>query len=378
MPRLLLILTVCLTGPLHAQSTTNPAASTQPPTTAPAAINVIPQPAPFPADVRTLAFGSCMRQDRPAPIWHAIRDARPDLFVFLGDNIYADTRDMAVMQAKYDTLLAHPAFAELRKTVRIVATWDDHDYGENDVGADYPMKEQSQLQFLRFIGEEPDSPRWHRPGVYISHRLKAGPLAVHLILLDTRYFRSPLTKANPRPPGAGPYAPTTDPQATVLGPDQWRWLQAQLQQPADLRIIGSSIQLVANEHGWEKWGNFPAERQRLLDLIDRDKTPTLIISGDRHVGEASALKLPGGKLLPDFTSSSLNASVVKPRPEPNAHRLGDLLFADNFGLIILDPDARTVRVQLRTAEGKPAADHAYRLGPSTLAALLTSTAPSPN
>jgi hypothetical protein len=40
-----------------------------------------------------------------------------------------------------------------------------------------------------------------------------------------------------------------------------------LRQPADVRVIVSSIQVLPDDHRFEKWGNFPAERRRLLALI---------------------------------------------------------------------------------------------------------------
>src|SRR5262245_32714787 len=51
-----------------------------------------------------IAFGSCAKQDKPQPIWNAVVELNPQLFVFLGDNIYADTLDMDVMRAKYALL----------------------------------------------------------------------------------------------------------------------------------------------------------------------------------------------------------------------------------------------------------------------------------
>src|SRR3989337_529307 len=37
-----------------------------------------------------IAFGSCAKQTKDQPIWDAVLAAKPDLFVFLGDNIYGD------------------------------------------------------------------------------------------------------------------------------------------------------------------------------------------------------------------------------------------------------------------------------------------------
>src|SRR5262249_13354725 len=97
-------------------------------------VQAAPRPArasdPHPALDRTLsriAFGSCSKQSKDQPIWDAVLEAKPDLFIFLGDNIYADTRDAAVMAEKYQAFAAKPGFKRLRETTPIVAMWDDHD-----------------------------------------------------------------------------------------------------------------------------------------------------------------------------------------------------------------------------------------------------------
>jgi alkaline phosphatase D len=94
-----------------------------------------------------IAFGSCAKQSKDQPIWDAVLATKPELFVFLGDNIYGDTRDMKELRAKYAQLAAKPGFQRLRASTPLLATWDDHDFGEDDAGADYPMKEESRRSF---------------------------------------------------------------------------------------------------------------------------------------------------------------------------------------------------------------------------------------
>ena len=79
--------------------------------------------------------------------------SHPQLLLLLGDNIYADTKDMNVMRRKYAKLAAMPGFRALRDACPILATWDDHDLGANDAGSDYPKKEDSQKIFLDFFGD---------------------------------------------------------------------------------------------------------------------------------------------------------------------------------------------------------------------------------
>ena len=153
-------------------------------------------------------------------------------------------------------------------------------------------------------------------------------------MLDTRYHRDPLERSTDGVPRPGPYAPTGDTSKTVLGDEQWRWLAEQLRTPADVRLLASSIQIVADEHGWETWGNFPHERERLYKLIDRTNAGGVFaISGDRHLMEISR-DVGRGSPYPiyDFTSSGL---TQKPQMinDPNSRRVGPVLRETNFGVI---------------------------------------------
>ena len=37
-----------------------------------------------------IAFGSCANQNAPQPIWDAVLAYRPEVFLFVGDNVYGD------------------------------------------------------------------------------------------------------------------------------------------------------------------------------------------------------------------------------------------------------------------------------------------------
>jgi alkaline phosphatase D len=306
-----------------------------------------------------IAFGSCAKQDRPQPIWDAVVGTDPQLFLFIGDNIYGDSRDMAVLQAKWDLLGAQPGYQRLRAAAPVLAVWDDHDYGENDAGADYPPRRESQKVFLDFFDEPADSPRRQRDGVYLAKTFGPPGRRVQVILLDTRFFRGALTRqkweAEAGSGEHGSYVPTNDPEATILGETQWQWLEAQLKQPADLRIIASSIQVVPDQHGWEKWGNFPHERKRLFELIRATRAEgVVLLSGDRHHAEISRLPADAvGYPLHDVTSSSLNAPS-KWRNELNDDRVGVIYTGENFGTVAVDwqqPDP-LVRLQIRDIAGE--------------------------
>jgi alkaline phosphatase D len=312
-----------------------------------------------------IAVGSCAKQDRPQPIWDAVLGARPELFLFVGDNIYGDTLDVGVLREKYAQLGAVPGFAKLRARSRVLATWDDHDYGANDAGAEYPEKVESQKAFLDFFEEPADSPRRKQEGVYAAETFGPEGRRVQVILLDTRYFRSPLQKKATREPGTGPYEASPDPEATLLGEAQWAWLAERLREPAELRVIASSIQVVAADHGWEKWANFPRERQRLFDLItDANANGVIILSGDRHTAELSVERQAGPYPLYDLTASSLN-NPLKPTDaiEGNTRRLGEVYRGENFGTVTIDWDQPDPRIGLKIVglDGKEVVAHEVRL-----------------
>ncbi len=318
--------------------------------------------------IRSIAFGSCLKQDRPAPILETVAALKPDLFIFLGDNVYGDTENMAELMARYEQLGAQPGFRKLRDACRILAVWDDHDYGANDAGAEFELKDESKRVMLDFFGEPAGSPRRARPGNYDAVVLGPEGRRVQVILLDLRSFRSPLLKGDPDPAGAGtpgPYIRNEDLMATMLGPDQWLWLEEQLAQPAELRIIASSIQFAATDHRFEKWGNLPFERERVLKAIrDAKAEGVVFISGDRHHAELSRIgEGMSGYPTYDLTSSALNQTGEWVN-EINTCRAGCVYREPNFGMIGIDwdqPDPQ-ITLQIRRGDGDVVIQQQFPLG----------------
>ncbi|WP_339858686.1 alkaline phosphatase D family protein [Pseudohongiella acticola] len=308
-----------------------------------------------------IAFGSCVHQDRPQPIWQAVLADEPEVFVFLGDNIYGDSEDPAVLQSKYEQLGAVDGFQRLREQTDVVAIWDDHDYGVNDGGAEYPGKEASRQVMLDFWNEPEDSERRSRPdGIYTSYEYGESGQKVQLILLDLRWNRTPLVAVtDPAKREArqaldmGPYEADLSAAATMLGEAQWQWLQQQLMVDADLRIIGSSIQLLADFTGWESWANFPADRQRFFELLQSSPhVPTVLISGDTHWSEFSRIDDAGLPFaLVEMTSSGLTEEWHA--ISPNRHRVGEAFAVANYGLIDIgwSADAPVLDMSIRDQHG---------------------------
>jgi alkaline phosphatase D len=317
----------------------------------------------------TIAFGSCAHQDQPQPIWDAVVASQPDLFVFLGDNVYGDTQDMDVLRAKYDRLAAQPGYQRLQENTPVVATWDDHDYGANDVGVEWPQKEASKQIFLDFFGEPAASERRLRDGgVYSSHVF--GPLErrVQVILLDTRWDRSPLARVSAaeyeerKKVYAGPYTATTDSDARILGEEQWRWLEEELRKPAAVRLIATSTPFLQDGTGWETWANFPVERARLIRLIaETGADGVIFITGDTHRGQFSRLTDGVPYPLWEVDSSGLTENWQWAAPDKN--RVGGFYAEDNYGLIHIDWNMSdpVIYMEIRDVKGEVAMQNTVRL-----------------
>ncbi|UCH74431.1 MAG: alkaline phosphatase family protein [Rhodospirillales bacterium] len=314
------------------------AASAQPATGAP--------PLPEEAAISRIAFGSCAFQWAEQPILRAVVDAKPNLYLSLGDAIYGDfdgkrTFDVTPdsLRAEWRRLADHPDWRHLVSHVPVLGTWDNHDYGHHSAGAEFLLKAESKEIFLDFFGEPEGSARRQRAGLYDAKVFGPSARRVQVILLDTRSFKSPPLLAE-RPEGArgslGKYAPNWDSEATLLGPEQWTWLEEQLRRPAELRIIASSGQVVADEKGMDEWGNYPLERRRLFDLIaETGAKGVVLLSGNVHFAEVSATD-EGPYPLVDFTSSGLTHTNKEYPKAPNRHRVAGPFVDSNFGLVTVD------------------------------------------
>ena len=307
-----------------------------------------------------IAFGSCLKQDEPAPILQTINQYGPQVFIFLGDNVYVDTDDRSEMQAAYDALAKLPGAQQLAQQSRVLAIWDDHDFGKNDGGADWPHKQMAKDIMLDFFNEPKGSARRAREGNYDAGVLGPPGRRVQVILLDTRWFRSELKRDEEAEETT--FVPNDDPEATLLGEAQWAWLEEQLTEPADIRIICSSIQLLSDRHRFEKWANFPSERERFLKLVE-NAGDVLVLSGDRHSAELSLMQYGGadGKVLLEATSSALNQSRVRSEAtlsevNPYRARTNQVYTEPNFGTIDIDWNFRLVVVSLRDLQGNVVAE----------------------
>jgi alkaline phosphatase D len=289
-----------------------------------------PKPIDTDQAVSVIAFGSCNKLSLPQNMWDYVTANDPNLWLWLGDIIYADTSDMRALAAEYRQLKTNPGYKSLRKKSQVIGIYDDHDYGINDGGKGFPMKRGAQKALLDFLDVPRQAPVRRQEGAYQAYTFGKGDQQIKIIILDTRYNRDTLI---PDPTKQRRYLPNME--GDMLGEAQWQWLENELaNSTASLNILCTSVQVISDEHPHEKWGNFPNSRKRLFSTIARIKPNNLLIlSGDRHMAEVSKMDIQGLPYpLYDFTSSGLT-HIRAGTAEPNKYRVGDLIVKRNFGLL---------------------------------------------
>jgi alkaline phosphatase D len=294
-----------------------------------------------------VAFGSCNKQFVENVLWKEVLKHNPNVWIWGGDNVYSDTDDMKKLKEDYNQQLQQEGYQKLLNTTKILGTWDDHDYGLNDGGTEFHAKNESQEQFLDFMGVDANDIRRDREGVYHSETIRSNEGSVKVILLDTRYFRTQLTKSETK---GRRFDPNPYGEGTMLGKTQWRWLKEELNNSeADFNLIVSSIQYLSSEHGFETWGNMPHEVDKLNTLIATSKAKgVIVLSGDRHISEFSRTNIDGVNYpLIDFTSSGMTHSYSSFDGEPNQYRDGKVVSELSFGLLKINFDTKKVIMQMR-------------------------------
>ena len=284
-----------------------------------------------------IGLGSCLDQDYPQPIWKSIKKEDLNYFIFLGDNVYGDTRygSLRKMKSAYDK--QKKVLPDFLNDISIFSIWDDHDFGINDGGADYRFKRRAQELYLDFWEITKDDDRSNREGIYFSENKVFFDKKFKFIFLDTRFFRSKLKgkKSN--------YIENIEPDATILGNAQWTWLENELKSDFDFLFIFSSIQIIAKDHRFEKWSNFPNERVKLFKLIEQFNDKTILFSGDRH--RAGIYRKNG---IIELTSSSMN----KPGSsfsETDSYLIGKTYPQENYG--VLEILENSIHIKIKDIKG---------------------------
>ncbi|GAB4184052.1 MAG: hypothetical protein Fur0032_25000 [Terrimicrobiaceae bacterium] len=288
-------------------------------------------------EVDRVAFGSCNRHELPQPVWEGVVAFRPQLWIWLGDNIYGDTQDMEVLGGKWRAQKERSDYQKAMEGVAVTGVWDDHDYGVNDGGKDYAKKEESKELFLKFLDVPPGDLRWEREGIYGSEVFGVPGRDVRVILLDVRSHRD-----KPRSGG------------DILGEAQWAWLEKTLSESrCAVHIFASGSQILPSEHRFEKWADYPEARERFLKLLAKyDVANPILLSGDRHHAEISVLKRDdGAQDLYEVTASGMTHSLSKNLNEKNSLRVGEGFGGLNFGTIEIDWEALRAELAIRDQAG---------------------------
>ncbi|MGB0452850.1 MAG: alkaline phosphatase D family protein [Bacteriovoracaceae bacterium] len=268
-------------------------------------------------------FGSCNKHHLPQDHLSAIASLDPDLFIWLGDNVYGDTYDMNLLQSKYQSLKSNSHFYNLYRTCPMIGTWDDHDFGKNNAGAEFLMKEMSQQHFLDFFDVPKDSPRREQKGIYSSSVHGPAGQKVKFILLDLRYHKEKKNKKT----------------ADMLGQEQWTWLENEIKNSdASFHIFCSSIGVLKGLPFVEDWSDYPRSYKRFMDLIDTYRpSGTFFISGDKHFG-ARITNTYKGQRYYEWMSSGMTHSIRKPFI-PVArfkYKKKNCYFEENFAQVLFD------------------------------------------
>ncbi|MDB4438462.1 hypothetical protein N9195_02625 [bacterium] len=190
------------------------------------------------ASLQRIAFGSCAKHWQPQPIWDAVIGKKPDLFVFLGVNIYGDTDGRTAwlvskgqMAGEWNSLADKPEFQRARFAMPFMATWDNHDYGSHAEGGELPVKEDVKEVFLNFFEEPEDSPRWKRSGFMMpKYLVRQENECRSFRSIQSSFKKDPTPKDERTKLGkVGGYLPDLDSGKTHLGKEQWSWLKSELE-----------------------------------------------------------------------------------------------------------------------------------------------------
>ena len=294
------------------------------------------------SELRRFAFASCNHQEDAQPLWPVMIADMPDLFVWGGDNIYAESHDANVIKAAYDYQNKIEPYRVLKSLVPIIGTWDDHDFGYNNSNGTFAAKRLSQEYLLDFLEEPKVSPRRVQDGVYTSYSFGHGARKVKFILIDNRYFKD------------------VDPTTPFLGVEQWHWLEDELKNSdAAINFIVSGLSVLSPSIPWsEEWADYKPEQEKLFRLIRQYgvRNP-VFLTGDKHFG--SIFTANG---FVEFLASGMTHNTRLPLRPYVRSKFPDAYFEFHYGLVDIDWNGRTptLTMAIRNAGGHSAETRKFR------------------
>lgn len=291
------------------------------------------------------AFVCCAMQGQGQELWAQVAAKDPELVVFAGNSVSSVRFDEKPLLAQYKKLDQVEGYRKLRQQVPFMAVWDEFDFGLRDGDSSFDGKIENRQAFLNYWNYIPKLQSASAKGV--EHSIIIGPPGqrVQILMLDTRFHATPWLTSGAE------FKKNWNGTDSLLGKDQWSWLEAELRKEADFRIVVSPLQLAANFSNQERWGLFPLDRQRFFDTLRAVRAKkVLVVSGGRGFGTLGKVDLlEGYGPLYDLTVGPLNGDVS--RREKDFHYVGKALEGPNFGLVEWDWKKRSVRVKLVDASG---------------------------
>lgn len=272
-------------------------------------------------NIKRIAIGSCNDQGDRQPLWQVMIKNKPDIFVWGGDNIYADWGKSERVARAYKKQNENPDYMAFKATTPFIGIWDDHDYAFNNAGGNINFKKESQRMFLDFMEVPEDSPRRLQEGIYTSHEFGDEGKRIKFIMLDQRYFKD------------------LDPVAPALGEAQWKWLEEELKNSkADLHFIHNGLPIFGPAVAYtEEWAHYPGERTRLLNLLKTYKPKGVVfVTGDKHF---SSIYKMWGQL--EFMSSGMTHTADRRTWWYLNRKFPNTYFGLSYGEINIDWDEST-------------------------------------
>jgi len=208
------------------------------------------------------------------PIWGIINGQKPDLLLLLGDNVYMGEGEFNEdrLEESYQMQLAEPHFSKLLCEVPYLATWDNHDYGRNQVETPGQQLTDEQKVKTRSLFDKYLKKRSLLPDtehVYCSYNYTKGNENVRIIMLDVRSFQEDPRKGH-------------DPAATLLGQTQEDWLLEEMRTSTGITIICSGFAFsFGNKMNWKMHKNWS---DRFIKAAAHTSKP-LFLAGNNHTNE---------------------------------------------------------------------------------------------
>lgn len=236
-------------------------------------------------------------------IFESMAKEKAAFMLWLGDSWY--TRDVDYndawglwYRASHDRSM--PVLQNFLKSTSHIAIWDDHDYGPNDIGSNYILKDESRKVFMNYFPN--NSFGMNGQGIYSLTSYSD----VDVFMLDDRWWRSAdalYDSVNGKP----------NTEKTMLGRAQMQWLKNSLLfSRATFKIIALGSQVLNPVSPFDKFANCPAEYNELMDFLKQYKVNGVVfLTGDRHHSEIIKVNREGTYPLYDVTASPLTSGTHK-------------------------------------------------------------------